>query len=183
MPTNTDKNDTWFQLACVKDSHNMSEPIARISHWYDNHETVLNPYTRSTWATLSQVCETESQRMLARLKVKTESRSGQPYFSEYDMFTDIKAGWLLVSKENDNHPLMNARETFYSRVWHDLTHAEIGANFEFSGESQVYRRQVQHAIQYHAAHAQGIAHALYLDIVAQVASGMTYQQFPIQKVF
>ena|ERR1700693_4226416 len=177
------KKDTWFEQACAKDKVNMADSIARISAWYDENDSRINAYTRFTCSKLSQACETESRRLLSQLKVRAELRAGQPYVSELDMFSDIREGWLLVSRENDNHPLMNARQTFEGRIWHDLTHSLIGANFGFIGETEVYKAQVQHARQYHTAWAQGIDHALYLDIVAQVASGMTYRQFPEQKVF
>ena len=177
------EKDNWFTLACTSDGKDMSKTVKTISDWYDNHETIVNPYTRHTWRTLSEACEVQARRMLELYNVKAESRSGQPYFSEHEMFQDIKEGWILISKDNTDHPLMSERETFYGRLWHDLTHNEIQANFGFIGETQVYRRQVEHAKQYHAKDAVGIDHALYLDIVAQVASGLVYQCFPEQKTF
>ena len=175
--------DSWFTKDCVKSQADVSDKVAEISAYYDKHHTVVDSRTCLLWNTLSAISKLEAERLQHKYNVTVKYVTGQPYDSESAMFADIENGILLVSTENTDHPIMSIQDTLNGRVWHDLTHYEIKSNFGFEGEVATYKRQVTH-VQWHYPEFVAVAkHTLYLDIVCQVASGLTYQQFPEQKAF
>lgn len=176
----------WFNspyLAEYKPSSADIANVERIGQWYEEKESVVNSYTEHAWRLLSIESYNQALRMLEKYNVYAEPVAGQPYNNHHEMFEDIKQGILLVSTDNVDHPLMNQYDTFYGRVWHDLTHYEINTGFGFAGEQKACMQQCQHVLTYSQNNYDLLSHALYVDIVGQTANGLLHKRFPIQKVF
>jgi hypothetical protein len=181
-------DEEWFKAVIAEDegkgqtSDELIAQIQEISDWYDNTPSVLNEETVGIWRELARESAEQADRMMSKYNVNLSIVDGQPYNNLQEMSADIGKGRIAISRDNSSHPVFNEYETISLRIWHDLTHYEIQSNFSFLGECATYRRQVEHTGFSHR-NTFHLQHALYCDIVGQVANGLVHRVFPEQKVF
>lgn len=181
MSTQEELDRKWLER--IISGEGMTPEIEALARRYDETPSVVNEETREAWGLCTEEAWDQATRLTALYNVHVLIVDGQPYNTPSEMFADVDLGILQISRDNANHPLMSLDATLALRVWHDLTHYELRSNFEFSGESLTYARQVEHVRQFSSRPLDILAHVLYCDIVAQVANGMLHKAFPVQKVF
>lgn len=178
----------WIERTIAEDKatgadvSEIAKTIQDVARWYDETPSVINAETKAIYRTFCEECSDQAKRLVGVFNVKVERVTGQPYLTPSEMFEAIRHGILKISTDNVKHPLMDLDATVDLRVWHDLTHFELQSNFGFTGEYKTYQRQVMHTKSSTRNH-QYLDHALYSDIVGQVANGIIHRAFPIQKVF
>lgn len=188
MKTQDQLDREWFERTIAIDTQagasydQVTAEIQAISDWYDKTPSIINEQTVTMYHCFSNECHDQAKWLTKKHNVKIELVTGQPYLTLEEMSADIRQGILKITTDNTNHPIMFLEDTIALRIWHDLTHYEIQANFGFYGEVRTYEAQCLH-VETSWRNQVYLQHVLYCDIVGQVANGLVHRVFPEQKVF
>lgn len=130
------------------------------------------------WEKLIEHVERFYDRMLS--KVDVEFVSGQPYDSAEQMRREVAdSGVLLISKDDNEHPLFTPEQNLKFRAVHDyvvhIIPGKRGPDFTQKGEIKAYNLHRRLA-------PPDTWPALYTEVVGQACYHSTRGQFPVQKI-
>lgn len=128
----------------------------------------------TAWALLRDDSLNRAAQIRQRLQV-IESGEAEPYANAAEMFADMSAGRLAISRANSEHPLWTVEENVAFRLVHDaLGHGLSRGGFDWEGENQ--------ACAIHARLLPPLARrALFTECIAQTAYAIFCGEFAVQK--
>ena len=126
------------------------------------------------WALLRDDSVTRAAQIRQHFQV-IESGEAEPYADAEEMFADINAGRITVSRANSEHSLWTVEENVAFRLVHDvLGHGLSGGGFDWEGKNR--------ACEIHARLLAPLARrALFTECIAQTAYAIFCGEFAEQK--
>lgn len=100
----------------------------------------------------------------------------EPYADLTEMQADFRRKRMKVSELNCQHPVFSRQTNLRFRILHDIAHCVINADFDESGEYNVFLHQSDGL-------SSELKQALYTEIVIQASHKIHYGYFADQNLF
>jgi len=126
------------------------------------------------WKTLAE----ETTRLYEALPkdLRVRFKPGQPYPTAADLHRVISTRYLVVSTDNNFHPVWTSEENLRFRAVHDwYGHVLTGYDFTLSGELGAYNATAE-------LHTPSAVHALFTEVYVQALYYVVFGHFAKQKV-
>jgi len=140
---------------------------------YQNAETIESRHVYA-WKALAE----ETTRLYEALPkdLRVRFNSGQPYKHAWELYRVISTRHLVVSMDNNFHPVWSFDENLRFRAVHDwYGHVLTGHDFSLEGELAAYKATAE-------LHTPSAKHALFTEVYVQALYYTVFGHFGPQKV-